>query len=231
MLGHAAAVIERIGNMVRAGLGGGRPAPCRTAADLAALMAGEAAFVGQKTVVEFCRLRAGCNWSRLAGAEEFRAIVEASRWRSFLILLGDVAEIVQIFLRGRGAEGAATPERLGPVARRALLFHGTPPIPGDWPAEGDELERRLARSLLAAPRPVHVLGERSGVLVFDALPFRTDLGRLDREYVVNAVRFALCGVHERLERRAELPTLARALLAEPTTGGGTTPTGAVRVRP
>lgn len=215
MLGHAAAAIERIANICRTALVRGRAAPCRSPAELAALLAGEAAFVGQKTVMEFCRLRAGCSWNRLAGGEEFQAIVERSRWRSFLVILGDVAEIAQILLRQQGALAAAGPERLGPVVREALLFHGVPPIEGDWRAEGDELERRLARALLAAPRPVHLLGERSGPLVFEALPFRTDLGRLDRDYVVNAVRFALCGVHQRLERRIDVPALARALAAAP----------------
>lgn len=211
MLGHGAASIERIGNILRTAFR--RPSPCRTSTEFAALLAGEAAFVAQKTVLEFCRLRAGCNWTKLAGAEEFRVIVERSRWRSFLVLLGDVVEVAQILLRQHGAQDAARPERLGPVAREALLFHGTPPIAGDWRIEGDELERRLARALLAAPRPVHLLGERSGELVFEALPFRTDLGRLDREYIVNAVRFSLCGVHERLERRLDVPALARALAA------------------
>jgi hypothetical protein len=211
MLGHAAAVLERIRNIGRI-LGRGSPS-CRRPDELAAMLAGEAAFVAQKTVTEFGRLRAGCNWASLSRTEEFRREVERSRWRSYIVALGDVAEMTQILFRRAGAVEAAQPDRLGPVARRALFHHGTPPLDENWAAVAEAIEARLGRALLAAPRPVHLLGERSGQLLFDLLPFSTNLRDFDRDFVVNSVRFTLCAVYARLERRIDVSALAQTLRA------------------
>lgn len=217
MLGHAAAALERIANAAQTLLGRSRNRvePCRGPAELAALLADEAAFVGQKTVVEFCRLRAGCCWATLFDAPDFKREMDRSRWRSFAILLGDLAEMAQILLRRAGAEPLAGPDRLAGVVRTAVRHHGSPPALGDPDQLAQEIEARLARQLLAAPRPVHMLGHRSGKLVFEALPITGGLGPLDLQHVTNAIRFGLCGAYARLEERVDVPALVRALPPEP----------------
>ncbi len=214
-MGHAAAALERIKNILRRTIGRpGSAAACRTPEELAALLAGEAAFVAQKATIEYCRARAGCDWAKLFDQEEFAEALARSRWNGFPVLLGDLAELAQSLLRRAGADAAARPERLAPVVHRALRHHGEPAVPLDLEAIEREILDRLARSLAAEPRPAHLLGRSSGRRLFDLLPLRTDQ-RADREVVENNVRFLLCGAYARLEEAIDVAALARALEVAP----------------
>lgn len=213
-MGHAAAAIERIRNLVRRVVPIGRiDEPCRSPGDLAVLLAREAAFVAQKATVEFCRARAGCDWAKLFDQTEFVAEMARSRWTAFPVLLADLAELAQTLLRRAGAVAAADPKRLAPVVRAALRHHGTPAIPLDLERIEQEILGRLGAALAGPPRSARALGRVSGRTVFDALPLKTDL-RADREVVENNVRFLLCGAYARLEERVDVPALAAALEAE-----------------
>ncbi len=214
-MGHAAAALERIKNIVCRTLGrSGAGAPCRTPDELAALLAGEAAFVAQKATIEYCRARAGCDWAKLFDQDEFALEMARSRWSAFPLLLGDLAELTQVLLRRAGQLRAARPDRLGPVIRAALRFHGEPAIPLDLETIEHEILDRLARALADEPRPAHLLGRTSGRRLFDLLPLRTDQ-RADREVVENNVRFLLCGAYARLEEAIDVGALARALEPAP----------------
>lgn len=213
MLGHAAAALERIRNIARS-LGPGRAAHRSRGSreDLAALLAAEAAFVAQKSTIEYCRARAGCSWTKLFEAEELVLAMTRARWTAFPVVLGDLAEMSQILLRRAGFERAALPGALRPVVHAALRHHGEPEIPLDLEAAELAIVERLDRALAAPPRPVRELGPATGRVIFDLLPLKSD-NRGDREVVQNQVSFVLCGVYARLEERVDPARLAEALLA------------------
>ncbi len=208
MLGHAAALFERIANIWRRG---GNPR-CRDLEQLAGLLAGEAAFVAQKSTIEYCRARAGCNWDKLFAGDEFAREMKRARWMTFPLVLADLAEMLQILLRRGGFEAAASADRLRPVVARALRWHGPPEIPLDLEQAEAAIAARLERTLAAPIRPVYSFAPATGRAVFDALPLKTD-ARGDRTVVENQVVFLLCGAYGRLEERIALAEIARALIA------------------
>ncbi|MDX6752214.1 hypothetical protein SH611_20605 [Geminicoccaceae bacterium 1502E] len=176
---------------------------------LATFLAAQAAFLSQKTVVEFCRARAGLNWNKLFLERAFVEAMERCRGEAFAAVLGDVAESCQVLFRHAGLAKTAAPERLGPPVRAALLGHPAPP--GGWEVELDGLDARLARALLAAPRPVHMIACSGAPRVFEALPIRGAVREPDRELIENGLRFLLCRVYADMERELDTEALAGAL--------------------
>ncbi|BCX16587.1 MAG: hypothetical protein KatS3mg117_0269 [Geminicoccaceae bacterium] len=214
MLGHAAAALERIRNIGRRFRFGWSTEPsCRNPEQLAALLAGEAAFVVQKSTLEYCRARAGCSWTKLFETDELVTALRRARWTAFPVVLGDLAEAGQILLRRAGFEEAASAARLRPVVAGALRHHGEPEIPLDLDAAERTILDRLERAAQAPTRSVRAFGPATGRVIFELLPLKTDT-RGDREVVQNQVAFLLCGAYARLEERVATAPLAEALLAE-----------------
>jgi hypothetical protein len=67
------------------------------------------------------------------------------------------------------------------------------------------------RALIAAPRPVHLMGFQSADALFELLPIHADLRRQDREWFQNSLRFAFCGAFEEISRRIDVRALEVAL--------------------
>jgi hypothetical protein len=190
-----------------------RPAPPVTdAAGLADLLAAQTAFVTQRTVIEYCRARTGFNWDKLFAEPAFVAALEVCRWEGYAAVLGEVAELVLIRLR---RDGAADPEAyeagLVRAAQAALLRHPVPAHRADWADAAEAIERHLARALIAAPRPVHLVGVQSADAIFKLLPIHADLRRQDHEWFRNSLRFAICGAFEEISRRIDVAALEAAL--------------------
>lgn len=182
-----------------------------TLEDLARFLAGRAAFVSQKSTVEYCRARAGIGWSKLFLEEEFARAMEFCRWEAYAAVLEDLAEVALIWTRHGGAAGPEVLEGLQAAARSALVRHAAPAHRGSWEEALAKIEARLRRALLAAPRPVHEVGHQSGGRVFAVLPIHTNLSRLDREVVVNNVRFLLCRAYADMEAELDRGALLAAL--------------------
>jgi hypothetical protein len=180
--------------------------------ELAAFLDAQTTYVAQRTVLEYCRARTGLNWEMLVGERPFLESFEACRWHAYVEVLAEVAELALILLRRRSP---ADPQTLLPglagAARAALLRHPVPRERASWDAASAAVERHLARSVLAAPRPVHLAGWSAADAIFDHLPIHPDLRREDREMFRNSVRFALCGVFGEITRRLDVPALVRAL--------------------
>ena len=185
-----------------------------TGAELADFVAAQTAYVAQRSVIEYCRARTGFNWEKLSLEQTFLDRLEVCRWEAYAIVLAEVAELALIRLR-RG--GVADPEGYLPglvaAAQAALLRHPVPSHRTDWGDAAEAIERHLARAILAAPRPVHLVGIRSADAIFDLLPIHADLRPQDREMFRNSVRFAICGAFDAMSRCMEVPALEAALLA------------------
>ncbi len=193
---------------------GRRAPPVTGAADLAELLAEQTAYVTQRTVIEYCRARSGLNWDKLFGEPLFVERLEICRWDGYAVVLAEIAELVLIRLR---RAGTADPEGYLPglarAARAALLRHPVPAHRASWSDAGDAVERHLARALLAAPRPVHLVGFQSADALFELLPIHAGLRRPDQEMFQNSLRFAICGVFEEITRRVDVAALEAALVA------------------
>ena len=193
---------------------GRRTPPVRDAAALTELLDAHTSYVAQRTVIEYCRARAGFNWDKLFAEPTFVEHYEVCRWEGYAAALAEVAELALIRLRDAGA---AAPEAYLPglvqVARAALLRHPVPRHRASWTDAADAIEPHLARALLAAPRPVHMVGLHAAEVMFGLLPIHADLRRQDREMFENSVRFAICGAFEEMTRRLDVAALEASLLA------------------
>jgi hypothetical protein len=195
-------------------LGRRRWPPVTAGQELADFLGAQTAYVAQRSVIEYCRARTGLNWDKLVSEQLFLDRLEACRWEAYAIVLAEVAELALIRLR---RDGAADPETYLPglvaAAHAALLRH---PVPGhrtSWADSAEAIERHLAHALLAAPRPVHLLGLHSADAIFDLLPIHADLRPEDREMFQNSVRFAICGAFDATARCFDVPALEASLLA------------------
>jgi hypothetical protein len=195
-------------------LGRRRWAPVTTGQELADFLAAQTAYVAQRSVIEYCKARTGLNWEKLSLEQSFLDRLEVCRWEAYAIVLSDVAELALIRLR---RDGAAAPDAYLPglvaAARSALLRHPVPSHRTGWADAAAAIEQDLARAVLAAPRPVHLLGIRSADAIFDLLPIHASLRPEDREMFRNSVRFAICGAFEAMSRCFEVPALEASLLA------------------
>jgi hypothetical protein len=205
--------LARAVSALRRLLGRERLPPVAAAGELADFLAAQTAYVAQRSVIEYCRARTGLNWNKLFLEPAFLDRLEVCRWEAYAVVLAEVAELALVRLR---RDGAAAPETylrgLIEAAHAALRRH---PVPGhrtSWTDAADAIERHLARALLAAPRPVHLLGLHSADAIFDLLPIHADLRREDRELFQNSVRFAICGVSDAMARRFDVPALEASLL-------------------
>jgi hypothetical protein len=201
-------------------LGRRRWAPVTAGHELADFLAAQTAYVAQRSVIEYCKARTGLNWDKLFLEQLFLERLEVCRWEAYAVVLAEVAELALIRLR---RDGAADPEIYLPglvaAAHAALLRH---PVPGhrtSWADAADSIERHLARALLAAPRPVHLLGLHSADAIFDLLPIHADLRPEDREMFQNSVRFAICGVFDAMARCFDVAALEASLPAAGRTQG------------
>ncbi len=184
-----------------------------TAAEFGDFIAARTAFVSQKSTVEYCRARAGINWSQLFLENDFVEAMERCRWEAYAAVLEDVAEVAMVFLRSAGADGLAVADPLTAVATSALRREPVPAHLTGWDATVQAVGDRLHRVTMAGPRPVHEVGRTSAKRVFNALPIHTNLTAQDREVVTNNIRFWLCRVYADMEAGFDGPALVTLLSA------------------
>jgi hypothetical protein len=206
--------VARALSILRRLLGRSRSPPVRTASELAEFLGAQTAYISQRSVIEYCRARTGLNWEKLFAEPSFLDALEVCRWEAYAVVLVEVAELTLIRLR---RYGAADPTIYLPAlvqaAHAALLRHPVPAHRASWTDAADAIERHLAQALMAAPRPVHLLGVYSADVIFELLPIHADLRRQDREMFQNSVRFAICGAFDEMARRFDVPALEASLAA------------------
>jgi hypothetical protein len=206
--------VARALSILRRLLGRSRSPPVTTASELAEFLGAQTAYIAQRSVIEYCRARTGLNWEKLFAEPSFLDRLEVCRWEAYAVVLAEVAELALIQLRRYGAADPTTYlPGLVQAAHAALLRHPVPTHRTSWTDAADFTEQHLARALIAAPRPVHLLGVHSADVIFELLPIHADLRRQDRTMFQNSVRFAICGAFDEMTRRFNVPALEAALAA------------------
>jgi hypothetical protein len=196
---------------LKAALGRGEPIRDREA--LKGFIDAQAAFIAQKCVTEFCRVRAGVQWTKLFGEEQFQTALERSRWKSFAATLAQVSEMVEgAMRRATGEQGLSS--AIEGVARDIIEAHARHSgAPRDFAARAVTLvalglERAEARS---EPQAVRHIPEATFDEVFDSLPLVEIARGQDEDYVLNNLRMNLVAAHEEFLRRAAMGEIAKAL--------------------
>jgi hypothetical protein len=193
----------------------GRAQPIASAMELADFMDSRAAFLAQKCVVEFCRVRAGVHWEKLFREAEFQEELRQSRWKSYPPALAMVAEMIEGVLRpAAGLNQRHLPEALEKLARDIFARYPVPERAPDsfWNDALDLVRERLAATQAGPPRPVREVPHPTARLVFKALPLHKDVVTHDYDYIFNNLRMNLLRIHDDFLDVARLDVLARDLL-------------------
>ncbi len=173
-----------------------------------------AAFVAQKTVMDYCGVKLGVNWQKAQGEPAFLAALGACRWAVFYPAAADLtlaagrwllphapaaaplaaamARLGEAALREAGAAGDPVALENAALALRARLLA----LPDDPPAGP-------ATMALAAAQPL-----------LDTLPIHPDHRKGERLAILGGLRMNLVAMCQDMERTFDAAPLARRLVAD-----------------
>jgi len=160
----------------------------------------EAAYLAQRSVIDFVRNELGSLSAQAFADPRFQAKLAVSRWDGFAAILADMIVLAQARLETVGVPRATLDTRLGDLYVAILADH---PVP-DHRAEGWDLEIARLRARLAArpPGPVspQAYAEATGAAIFKTLPFAPRDPAENRMVLCNAFAFGLIAFNDRLKR-------------------------------
>jgi hypothetical protein len=191
-----------------------KTAPITDRESLQTFMDARAAFIAQKGIVEFCRVRAGIYWQKLFSEEEFRSVLNYSCWLAYAPALAVVSEMVEAALRP--AAGIARPQvaaAVENVARTAYMDYEPPAgmTEEEWTKRFVLVTDRLAEAAGRPAQPVRAMPKGMADLVFESLPIHPTIVRNDADYIHNNMRMNLLRAHDDFLAAADLEPLVRAL--------------------
>lgn len=185
---------------------------------LRAFLGGQGAFVAQKTVLDYCRVKAGRNEKTLFTDPDFQAALLHCRWQTFFAALADVTAMAEAWLRPH-----LPPERTPALADALAAQHAAalaaepPPASERAGAEaaGMVLRTHLATLQEAPPLSAHRLPMLSEAPLFATLPIAPEQRVGETPAIRGALRFHLVSAQQEMERRFDPAALAARLLAAP----------------
>jgi hypothetical protein len=192
-----------------------KPQPIGSVGELADFMDSRAAFLAQKSIVEFCRVRAGVYWQKLFSEAEFQAALNHSRWRAYPACYAIMAEMVEGALREpAGLRQRGLPAALEKVALSSFSKYAVPEgSPSAFWEDAAELTRqRLAATQISPPRPVRKIPEPLARTVFEMVPIHPNRLTNDYDYIFNFLRMNLLRAHEDFLEQADRSALVDELL-------------------
>ncbi|RWK55418.1 hypothetical protein [Mesorhizobium sp.] len=192
-----------------------KPQPIGSVGELADFMDSRAAFLAQKSIVEFCRVRAGVYWQKLFSEKEFQAALNHSRWRAYPACYAIVAEMVEGALREpAGMRQRGLPAALEKVALASFSKYAVPEgSPNTFWEDAAELTRQhLAATQIGPPRPVREIPEPLARTVFEMVPIHPNLLTNDYDYIFNFLRMNLLRAHDDFLAQADRSALVDELL-------------------
>lgn len=175
----------------------------------------QAVYVAQKTVIDYCRVKAGLAEAELFADADFQAALRHCRWQVFFAALSDVAAVAESWLR---PHAAGTAERvaaaLAGLAQQALDSHSPPAEERAAAAAARAaIPRRLAALLAEPPRPADRLPLEALAPLFATLPIHPDQRIGEEAAIRGALRLHILATQEKMARRFDAPRLAARLAA------------------
>ncbi|MBL8672619.1 MAG: hypothetical protein JNK11_18320 [Alphaproteobacteria bacterium] len=192
----------------------GSAAPIATGAALGSFLSGHAAFIAQRTVLDYCRAKTGLFSYALFEEEAFKLAYDKCRWEGYAAVMGDLFLVAEGHLREDGTDGARIVEPLVALYRR----HLTEKAPPDHRAQGwDDVlaafESRLRLSVAARPKSPAESVSASAHQIFVNLPIHHIYSSRDEEVILGSVQFRALAMWQELQRRVDRAAVAADLLA------------------
>lgn len=182
-------------------------------AALETFLGDQAAFVAQKTVLDYCRVKMGRNDARYFADPDFKAALEHCRWQVFFAAAADVALLAEAVLRplAAGREAALGAALAGMHA--AVLARSPPPPEEEADAAGAlaAFGHQLRAWQDAAPLEPNRMPLLAEPVLFATLPIHADQRVGEALAIRGALRFHVVSAEQEMRRRFDLPALAQNL--------------------
>lgn len=190
------------------------PEPVVTRDQLKQFLASRAAFLVQKSIMEYTQARANMMFSTLLSEPAFLAAYEEARWGSYPAAFSMVAEMAEGMIRAHAA-GPALDIQTSLVELGRGVFAEFPLPPGQppqfWLVAGEALDHDLGVAGLGPPKPAHEIALARAREIFERLPVHENLRRHDFTMFRNTLRFHMTEIATEFGERADMQALAKAL--------------------
>jgi hypothetical protein len=184
----------------------------RNLAALQQLLDSEAAFLAQRSVIDFARNELGSLSAQAFDDPRFLAKLAVCRWEGFAFILADMIVLTHARLLEAGVPRERLDARLGDLYRTILMGHPPPDHRAQgWDAEIAALRARLAERP-AGPANPQADATATGSKVFDTLPFPPRDPVENRMVLSNAFAFGLISFNDRLRRLLMVAPLREELM-------------------
>jgi len=185
----------------------------RSLAALQQFLEGEAAYLAQRSVVEFVRNELGSLSAQAFDDPRFQVKMTVSRWDGFAAILADMIGLAHAHLLATGTPRAVLDVYFGDLYATILARHPTPDHrPQGWDPEIAALRTRLATRPVGPVDP-QADATATGSMVFDTLPFIPRDPVESRMVLSNAFAFGLIAFNDRLRRLLVVARLGDELVA------------------
>ncbi|MBL0899083.1 MAG: hypothetical protein IBJ17_10360 [Reyranella sp.] len=184
------------------------PERIRDRAKLTRFVSGEASYVAQRSTYEFSRNTLAWYGQAAFGDPKFNEVFAVCRWEAFAAIAADMTVIVRFHLDGG--------QRIDPALLRVYadaLGEYPDPVhrPEGWRDRHAALLSRFA-GVASDHRPdLKAMGHRTGVMIHEHVPARSNNVEEERAVLAAAVTFGLVSFKDRLPRRLDAEALRRAL--------------------
>lgn len=183
-----------------------------TPAELRTFITGEAAYLAQKTVIGYCRVKTMLDYEKLLKEAAFREGHEISRWEAYASTLGDVIIMTEGWLRPEAPDARRRlADSLGALYP-AILNEAVPVHRQDWADVIEAFRIRYAQACAEVPplAPEQIV-TGSAALIHDIVPIADRLKRNDREVITGDLRLHMLAAHAAMLKRFRRDTLVAAL--------------------
>ena len=182
-------------------------------AAFAAFLQRQAAFVAQKTVIDYCRVKSGRHERQIFADLDFQTALRHCRWQVYLGALADVGALAEAWLRPH-AEG-----RHAMLAAAIAQWHegalAADPPPAEESAAAEQavlaFPPYLAGLQAAPPVPAHRMPLLSEAPLLATIPIHPDQRVGETPAIRGALRFHIVSTQQEMERRFDAARLALGL--------------------
>lgn len=195
-----------------------QPPPLTNAESFAAFLGQRAAFIAQKSAVDYCRGKTGLSSFALFTERRFQDALAICQWESVAAVLADLLIVAEGHLRPYVAEAdrARVRDALRALYPSILGSLGQPDHRKDgWSDMVEAFERRFAAAHAREPQPPADVAEYAARRMFETLPIHADQRRLDEPVIHGAVRFRTVAVFQEMSRRLAKEAVLQDLLGRP----------------
>ena len=192
------------------------PSPkVRNLVALQQLLDSEAAYLAQKSVIDFARNELGSLSAQAFDDQRFLDKLAICRWEGFAATLADMMVLAHAQLLDAGVPRQVLDARLGDLYAAILTGYPRPDHRTEgWDAEIAALRKRLAERP-AGPANPQADATATGTKVFNTLPFPPKDPVENRMVLANAFAFGLISFNDRLRRLLMVAALRDELMGAP----------------